>query len=181
MTEAQIIQGCKRGKAECQRELVLRYSPMLLSVARRYMGDDHRAKDVLQEAFIRIFKNIDRYRHTGSFEAWMRTIIINGSLQYLNKACFRREINGLDSLPTNSMIPEVYAKIGADELLVLVQRLPEGYRQVFNLAVIEGYRHDEIAKMLGITASNSRSQLSRARNKLQQMIVQRERKYHVSK
>ena len=176
MTEQDLIKGCQRGKAKYQRQLVLRYSPMLMTVARRYATDGHTAQDILQDAFIRILQYIDRYQPTGSFEGWMRRIVINVALRALEKSKKIRWQNP-DDVPSQmpSLSPQVYSHLGAEALIELVNRLPDGSRQVFNLYVIEGFDHKEIGQLLGISASTSRSQLLRARQRLQELIVQREK------
>lgn len=153
---------------------------MLLTVARRYMRDADSARDILQEAFIRIFQAIDKYRATGSFEGWMRRIVITTALKTLDRSWFRRELPGLECVPTPALEPEVFTEMGAEELMQVIARLPEGFRQVFNLYVVEGYSHQEIGELLGIAESTSRSQLSRARQLLQVQIMKRESIGHES-
>ncbi len=149
---------------------------MLMTVSRRYSRDNESAKDNLQEAFIKIFRYIGRYKPTGSFNAWMRRIVINASLQSIDKACFKREISGLDELLDQPSTPaDAYAHLGAEELMNLIDQLPNGFKQVFNLYVLEGYSHREISEVVGITESTSRSQLVRARNYLKKMLVKRDR------
>ncbi|PSR11761.1 MAG: RNA polymerase subunit sigma-24 [Bacteroidetes bacterium] len=181
MTESEIIRGCQRGKAKYQKELVLRYSPQLMTVARRYCRDDHAARDVLQEAFIKVFRAIDRYEPTGAFPAWLRRIVINAALQTKDKASYQREQTNLDAVAHPLVAPNVLSQMGAEELIALIQQLPDGFRDVFNLYVLEGYSHDEIADMLGIAPGTSRSQLVRARQKLQAMILQREKECYVKR
>lgn len=176
MTETEIIIGCQKGKALYQKELVERYSPMLMTVCRRYARDQESAKDVLQESMIKIFRHIHKYKPTGSFKAWMRRICINTALQSFDKLCFKREISGLDELIVQpSAMPDVYSYLGAEELMLIIDQLPEGFKQVFNLSVIEGLNHREIGQLLNITESTSRSQLVRARNYLKKMLVKRDR------
>ncbi len=115
------------------------------------------------------------YAPTGSFEAWMRRIVVTTALHALDKSWYRRENGDLDSVEEPFFMPDVYARLGAEELLALIAKLPEGFRQIFNLNVIEQYPHTEIAVMLGITESTSRSQLTRARKLLQTMIADREK------
>jgi RNA polymerase sigma factor (sigma-70 family) len=181
MTESEIIRGCQRGKAKYQKELVLRYSPQLMTVARRYCRDDHAARDVLQEAFIKVFRAIDRYEPMGTFPAWLRRIVINAALQTKDKASYQREQTNLDTVAHPLVAPNVLSQMGAEELIALIQQLPDGFRDVFNLYVLEGYSHDEIADMLGIAPGTSRSQLVRARQKLQAMILQREKECYVKR
>lgn len=174
-SEAEIIKGCQREDARFQRELVMRYSGMLMTVARRYARDEGSAEDILQEAYVRIFKNIRKYKPSGTFEGWMRRIVINEALRILDRKYFKCEHAGLEDIPPLSLAPEVYNHLGTEELMKLIRKLPDGFREIFNLAVIEGYSHEEIGDMLNITASTSRSQLTRAKKKLRQMITELER------
>ena len=144
---------------------------MLMSVCRRYARDDAMAQDVLQETLIRIFENIDRYEPKGSFEAWMRRIAVRRSLQWLEKGSFQHELQPVDMHEENFEEPAIYSQMGAEEIMVLLKELPEGFRTVFNLYVVEGYSHQEIATLLDITESTSRSQLMRARKLLQEKII----------
>ncbi len=148
---------------------------MLFTVARRYGKDRHAAEDILQDALIKIFRAIPKYEPTGSFEAWMRRIVVTTALQSLDKNWRKEEAGNLDFVEEPTTQPEIYARLGAEELLQLLARLPEGFRQIFNLHIIEQYPHTEIAVMLGITESTSRSQLTRARRLLQNMIAEREK------
>jgi len=148
---------------------------MLFTVARRYGRDRHAAEDVLQDALLKIFRAIPKYEQTGSFEAWMRRIVVTTALQALDKNWIQRENGNMDFIVEPVAPPDVYSQLGAEELLQLIARLPEGFRQIFNLHIIEQYPHTEIAVMLGITESTSRSQLTRARRLLQSMIAEREK------
>lgn len=181
MTEAQIIKGCQKEKAAYQKELVMRYSPTLMTVARRYCRDQHAAKDVLQDAFIKIFKAIPKYKHSGSFEGWLRRIVINCALSRREKHAFKKEQTALEDTSPIAISPSVYAHLEAEELMALIKQLPEGFQEVFNLFVIEGFSHNEIADILGISASTSRSQLVRARKKLQVILKQQEKQHYVKR
>lgn len=170
ITEKKLIRDCQNGIKSSQFLLVKRYSGMLLTVCRRYARDESMAKDVLQETLIRVFQNIGKYRDSGSFEAWMRKIAVRRSLQWLEKSHFRYEIHA-EFVPDEEVnIPDVYAQMGADEIMMLINDLPSGFRTVFNLFVVEGFNHKEIGKLLEITESTSRSQLARARKILQQKL-----------
>jgi RNA polymerase sigma factor (sigma-70 family) len=175
LTEAQLISDCQKGVKSSQYELVKRYSGMLLSICRRYARDESMAKDLLQETLIRVFKNIDKYEARGSFEGWMRTIAINRSLQWIEKSCFRHEMQPLRMPDDKTIEPEVYQNMSADDILELIKELPEGYRAVFNLNIVEGYSHREIGKLLNITEATSRSQLTRARKLLKNQLEQKKK------
>ncbi|MCG8327150.1 MAG: sigma-70 family RNA polymerase sigma factor [Chitinophagales bacterium] len=181
ITETQLIRDCKRGKKSSQYLLVQRYSGMLLSVCQRYTRDEAMAKDVLQESLIRIFQHIDRFDPSkGSFEGWMRRIAIRRSIQWVQRSCFQHELTPI-SMPDKAIeVPAVYIDLEVADILQLVNSLPTGFRTVFNLFVIEGYSHKEIADLLGISENTSRSQLVRARKALQEKILtQNSDRYYV--
>lgn len=169
-TEHKIIAGCQAQDPLFQKELVLRYSGLLMTVARRYCADDSLAKDVLQESLIKIIKAIPKYKSIGSFEAWMKKIVVNAALSSRASKRFSFEMNGYERLPEKEIAPDVYGQLHAEELLLIIKELPDGFRAIFNLYAIEGYSHSEIAELLNITESTSRSQLSRARKMLQQKL-----------
>lgn len=181
MTEQEIIRGCKRGKAMYQKELVHRYSPILMTVARRYCRDDHAAKDVLQEAFVRAFKAMKAYQATGSFTAWLRRIVVNVALQIKSKASYQKENTDLDKVAHPMTSPKVIDALHTEDLIAFIQQLPEGMREVFNLYIMEGFSHDEIADLLSISAGTSRSYLTRARQKLQAMILEYQKENYVKR
>lgn len=174
-TEQNIIEGCKKQKPEFQKELVLRYSGLLMTVCRRYSRDDETAKDILQESLIKIIKSISKYEERGTFEAWMKRITINTSLKYFDKSSFKNEVFVLEDLDEKDVVPDVYAQLGVEELMDLIDKLPNGFREVFNLFAIEGYSHKEIGELLNITESTSRSQLTRARSLLKKQLTIREK------
>ena len=135
------------------------------------MGDETKAKDILQESFIRIFKSFKTFNpERGSLGGWMRKITVNVALRSLSKN--RLETSNLSVEHQNkiSVNPAVMSKLGVDELLDIVKTLPDGYRQVFNLSVIDGYSHKEIGTMLGIAEASSRSNLSRAKQLLRKKL-----------
>ena len=169
-----IILGCQKGQAKYQKALVDNYSELLYSVCRRYTGDDTKAQDVLQETFIRIFKSFKTYDpEKGALSSWMRRIAVNCALKSLKKKSLEvSNLSVLDYDQKYSVEPEALSKMSHDDLLKIVQTLPEGYRQVFNLSVIEGFNHKEIGEMLGIEAVSSRSNLSRAKQLLRKKILE---------
>lgn len=171
MTEKELIKGCIREDRYHQQELFRRYAGKMLVVCMRYARHQMEAEDILQDAFIKVFDNINSFEFKGSFEGWIRRIVINTALKNYSRKSFKQEQIGLESYPELPLEPEIYAHLQVEELLRLIARLPEGYRLVFNLNVIEGYSHKEIADMLGIQESTSRSQLVKARKMLQSMII----------
>ena len=174
-TEQHIIDGCKKGKPDFQKELVLKYSGLLMTVCRRYSRDAEFAKDILQEALIKILKSISNYEEKGSFEAWMKRITINTALKYFDKSSFKNEVFILEDLNDKNVVPDIYSQLGAEELMTLIDNLPNGFREVFNLFAIEGYSHKEIGELLGVTESTSRSQLTRARSLLKKQLTVQEK------
>lgn len=171
LTELQIIKDCQNGVKSSQYELVRRYSPMLMATCKRYIKDDAKAKDVLQESLIRIFKYIHKYNHTGPFQNWMRRIIVRCAFTALNKAKVKREIELTDAHLNSVVRPEIMDTMAVEDIISHVSKLPEGYRTIFNLYVIEGYSHKEIGELLEIKESTSRSQLARAKKLLQKKIT----------
>lgn len=166
-----VIEGCKKNDAKSQKELVIRYSSLLLTVSRRYMPSGMDAEDILQDSFIKIFEYIHQFDPSrGTLEAWMRKIVINTALRRLNKACFKKELY-VQEMPERSIQPSIYEQLGAEDIMSLVAELPDGQRHVFNLYTIDGYSHKEISQILGITEVNSRAKYSRARNMLKKKIA----------
>jgi RNA polymerase sigma factor (sigma-70 family) len=156
--------------SKSQRKLFELYAGKMLTVCRRYANDQTEAEDMLQESFIRVFNNIAQYRFEGSLEGWIRRIVVHTALRVIQKKKIRfAEINA-DLDIEQSTSADGLTSLSAEELLKLVGALPEGYRIVFNLYVLEGYDHNEIAAMLDINAATSRSQLSKARKVLQTQI-----------
>lgn len=176
MTLEELFIGCRKGKALHQKLLVERYSSMLFTVAKRYTGNEYDAQDVLQDAFVKILKGLKKnYVERGRPEQWMRTVVINTALNMMDKASVSRETN-LDNMPE---VPgdstDAIAELAAEEILKLIASLPDGYRQIFNLAVIENRSHAEIAEIMQIEEGTSRSQLLRARKLLQAKVAELEK------
>lgn len=174
MTEAELIQNCKNQHAGSQKLLYNMYAGKMLSVCMRYINDKSEAEDVLQEGFIKIFAHIIHFRGDGSFEGWMRRIFVNTALSVLRT----KQLKFVDSIDHHlnftSVEPSVFDKIGSQEIFELVRSLPNGYRVVFNLFAIEGYSHKEIADMLNITESTSRTQFLKARNVLKEKLLKKQ-------
>jgi RNA polymerase sigma-70 factor (ECF subfamily) len=171
MTEKQLIESCRKGNRLAQQELYQKYSGKMMGVCLRYLGDRETARDVLQDGFVRVFSSLNGYSGIGSFEGWIRRIIVNTALEHLRKNDILKEAADIDC--ASGIVNEdcaVMTRLSAEEILKLVAELPTGFRTVFNLFSIEGYSHKEIGEMLGITESTSRSQLTRAKAILQRKI-----------
>ncbi len=171
MTEKELIKACMREDRQSQQLLFQRYAGKMLGVCMRYARNRQEAEDILQDGFIKVFDNMHRFRFEGSFEGWIRRIMINTALKSFKKKSFKNEQIGLENYQEDSCEPDIYSQLSEQELLKIIGELPDGYRVVFNLYVIEGYSHKEIGELLGIQESTSRSQLTKARKLLQQKIL----------
>jgi RNA polymerase sigma factor (sigma-70 family) len=175
-SEQDIIEGCRRGDRKAQRILYDSYSKKFYAICLRYIKDRDLAEDVLVEAFMKIFEKIDQFESKGSFEGWMKRVVVTQSLLTLrNNKNLLMEVN-LESEGDYNQPSYESNHLEAEELMDLVTSLPTGYRTVFNLYAVEGYSHAEIAELLGITESTSKSQLNRSRNLLKQKIAEQELK-----
>ena len=172
LTERDLIERSLKGDRISQRDLFDMYSAKMLAVCQRYARHSAEAEDMFQEGFIRVFANLDKFKYNGSFEGWVRRIMINTSLKSIKKKSFKNESIGIEDFQEkeNKIAPEVFSKLSVDDLLSLIDDLPDGYKIVFNLYAIEGYSHKEIAEALNIEVSTSRSQLVKARRMLQRKI-----------
>lgn len=171
-----LIEGCRRHDPRAQRGLYDLLAPRMLSLCQRYVKDWDAAKDVLQDGFVALFDKISTYKSEGSFEGWVRRIFVNTALMQLRRNDALKFSDNIEDSQAMQMVQSnILEKIGADEIFKLVNSMPDGFRAVFNLYVIEGYSHDEIAKILSITEGGSRSQLSRARAWLQEKIKNNEK------
>ncbi len=169
MRQQELIKYCQKGDPKYQRILVDTYAGILMATCLRYCKSEDDAKDCLQEAWIKIFKAIHTYENTGSFKAWMQKIVINCALVNYRK---RASIIRIESSNKSKHFePKIYAEMSAREILDLLHRLSDIKRFVFLLFVVDGYRHSEIAEMLEISESTSRSILTRARSKLKKLIT----------
>lgn len=174
MTEDELIRGCLQEEASCQKEVFNRYASRMLGVCNRYARNSADAEDILQDAFIKVFDKIYQFKFEGSFEGWIRKIVVNTALKKYSLRRYEKEVSGYEITDRDEspMEPSAYGHLTEKDLLVLINNLPDGYRLIFNLYIIEGYQHDEIAAMLGIQPGTSRSQLVKARSMLQKQILQ---------
>jgi len=167
-----IIKGCLAGDRRDQELLYRRHSSKLYGVCLQYSGNDEEARDILQEGFIKIFENLHNYKHEGSFEGWIRRIVVNTALERFRSRHNLFRVDDIDTIQEPEAEPENddYSGLQVVDLLYIIRELPPKYRMVFNLFAIEGYSHREIGEMLNISEGTSKSNLSRARNILQRRV-----------
>ena len=167
----QVLTDCKKGDRRAQKAVYDMLAPKMLALCLRYMGERQLAEDVLQDGFVTLFSKLGTYLGDGSFEGWARKIFVNTALMSLRKNDILRQSEDVDAAwnaaDTN---PGVVDRLSYEELLKMVTELPAGFRTVFNMYVVEGFSHKEIAAELGISEVTSRSQLSRAKAMLQEKI-----------
>ncbi|PLX09453.1 MAG: hypothetical protein C0596_02655 [Marinilabiliales bacterium] len=165
----EIIAGCKKMEKRAQRQLYNMYAPLFLGIAFRYGKSKEDAEDILQESFVKILTRIDQYSETGSFEGWMKRILVNTAISHYRTAQKHDFHKDFDSIAeTNIQDYEIdNSEFTREELLNSINKLPSGFKIIFNLYAIEGYKHREIAEMLDISVGTSKSQYSRARAMLQ--------------
>jgi len=161
-SESDLLQGCIAGDRRMQEELYKRFSPKMYAVCLRYAGNADDAQDVLQEGFVKVFKNLNRFRSEGSFEGWIRRIIVNTAIEHLRRKTYLKPIAEKEENTIPFKETTALDSLGEKDILKLISQLSPGYRTVFNLYVIEGYTHKEIGDILGISEGTSKSQLARA-------------------
>jgi RNA polymerase sigma factor (sigma-70 family) len=175
-TESDIIKGCLKGERKAQQHLYESYSKKFLAICVRYVKDKDLAEDIMIEGFMKIFEKLPQFESKGSFEGWMKRIMVTQSLLTLRN---NRNLNMEVHVETHMEMADSGYELNhleAADLIQLIQELPVGYRTVFNLYALEGYSHAEIGDLLGITESTSKSQLNRARNVLKQKIAEQQTK-----
>ena len=174
MDDNTLVKECLNENPKAQKALFDKFAPKMLSVCLRYMKNTEKAEDALQDGFIKVFVNLLNYKHSGVLEGWIRRIIVNTCLDELKKnkkLLLNISVEEVEyKLESNDFVLE---QMMADDLLKLIQSMPEGYRVIFNMFAIEGYTHQEIATKLGISESTSKSQYLRARAYLKNRIEKR--------
>lgn len=174
--EKELIRLAIEKNRPAQQQLYAKFSPKMLSVCRQYIKDLQEAEDVLITAFMKVFTNLKRFEHKGSFEGWIRRIMINECISFIRvkkKLTYIDDGNYFEECVNNAE-----GNLSVDDIQHFIDSLPDGYRVVFNLYVIEGYKHREIAELLSITEGTSKSQLSHARKMLQEQLIKQNSFYH---
>ncbi len=169
ISDTDLIKGCMEGDRRMQKQLYNQFSPKMYAVCLRYMGTADDAQDILQEGFIKVFRNIEKFRSEGSFEGWVRRIFVNTAIEQIRKKKVDVSLTEKEETIEFKSVSAI-DNINEKDLLKIVSALSPGYRSVFNMYVVEGFSHKEIAELLGISEGTSKSQLARARMILQEKI-----------
>jgi len=174
MTEEMLLSGCLKNDTLAQQELYYRYSPKMLSVCYRYAKNREDAEDMLQEGFIKVFTQIDKYESRGSLEGWILRIVVHTCINHLKKN--KKFADNVDLSHAETLMTRednIPSLIQAKQVIECIRSLPTGYRTVLNLYAIEGYSHKEIGELLEIEESTSRSQYTRAKNLLEEILIKK--------
>lgn len=174
MTEQELIEGCIRENIVFQEKLYRMYCGKMMGVCLRYLTSREEAEDVLQEGFIKVFDKISSFRQDGPLEAWMRRIMVNTAINQLNRNKWQYYTDDIDKVTENENQGHdaITERLNTKDLLSIIEKLPAGYRTVFNMFAIEGYGHKEIAEMLGISESTSKTQYMKARKYIIHLLEQ---------
>jgi len=178
MTEEQIVKGCLRGESNAQKALFELYSGRMMSLCRRYAKSTEEAEDIFQEGFIKVYEKLNQFSGTGSLGGWIRMVIVNTALIHIRRNKHQQNEDPIDearSLDSGEM--DALSKMSLDELERLIDSMPTGYKTVFNLFAVEGFAHKEIAEMLGISESTSKTQFLKAKVFLKRLINEKELKH----
>jgi RNA polymerase sigma factor (sigma-70 family) len=170
--EEELVKGCLKRERSAQQQLFDLYSSKMYGICYRYVKNEMEAEDILVTAFTKIFERIDQFKGEGSFEGWIRRVIVNEALTHLRKARSMYIETDLEQADREPDYERLSDHLEAEDLMNMIQQLPAGYRVVFNMYAIDGYSHKEIADQLGISENTSKSQLSRARVYLQKMLAE---------
>ncbi|WP_090498835.1 RNA polymerase sigma factor [Pedobacter terrae] len=169
-----LMEGCKAGDRKMQELLYKQTASKMLAVCMRYAKDRMEAEDVLQMGYIKVFQKIKEYRGEGSFEGWIRRVMVNTAIESYRKNLRSLNVVEIDEAYEQPSTGFDFSRLGMQDLMKVIQKLADGYRMVFNMYVIEGYSHKEISETLGISEGASKSQLSRARAILKEEIIKME-------
>lgn len=174
LNEEQLIQGCIKNKRKAQKQLFDSYASLLLGVCMRYARNRDEAEDILQDGLVKIFMRIKQFSGKGSFEGWMKRVMVNTALSFYRqnlKHYYHQDIEEVSETKFDDAGVED-SEFSEEEIMEIIKNLPDGFRIVFNLYAIEGYKHREIAEILGIDVNTSKSQYSRAKKIIQQRLLE---------
>jgi RNA polymerase sigma-70 factor (ECF subfamily) len=180
LDDTELVRACRAGEAAAQRSLYQRYHRRLYGLCLRYTSSVADAEDVLQEGFIKVFNHLDQFAGNGSLEGWIRQIMVRTAISWHRKRSKMFFVELPEAAPGIELPPEQLVRLGEQELVALIQKLPAGYRAVFNLYAVEGFNHREIATMLDISEGTSKSQYARARAQLRKLMGGEEQEWRVA-
>ncbi len=169
-----LIKKCSKGDRRAQEQLFKLYYGYAMGITLRYSDGKESASEIVNDSFLKVFKNIESYREDSEFRAWLRRIVVNTSLDYYRKNRKYENQISLDLVSQDSVYDEVSDILDVEEVIIWLQQMPENFRVVFNLYEIEGYSHKEIADLIGMTESSSRSVLTRAKKMLRSLILEKQ-------
>ena len=168
------IRACREGNARAQRKLFKHFYGPVMRICMRYAGSTDEASDMLNEGFLKVFSNLDKYENTGSFEAWLKRVVCNAALDYRRRFVKQVDFVNIDELPdmqvADDAVNDAVARMSSQELVEMIQKLPPVTRTVFNMFVFEGFSHRDIAMELNITENTSAWHVNSARTKLKDAI-----------
>jgi RNA polymerase sigma-70 factor (ECF subfamily) len=173
VSETDLIRGCINKDRKMQEMLYHRFSSKMYAVCLRYCKDSEDAQDLLQDGFIKIFKNLEKFRGEGSFEGWIRRIFVNTSIEHFRKSVKNYTVTDAQEIVIEDPSWNALEHLAEKDIIKMIQELSPGYRQVFNMYVIESYSHKNIGDILGINEGTSKSQLARAKGILKKMVEEK--------
>jgi RNA polymerase sigma factor (sigma-70 family) len=173
ISESDLIKGCLERDRKMQEILYQRFSSKMYAVCLRYCKNSDDAQDLLQEGFVKVFRNIEKFRGDGSFEGWIRRIFVNTSIEHFRKSVKNYAVSDTDDVSIEDPSLSALDNLAEKDIIKMIQELSPGYRQVFNMYVIEGYSHKDIADILGISEGTSKSQLARAKGILKKIVEEK--------
>ena len=169
----EIIAGCAKGDRKCQRKVYEMFYGKMMGVCLRYTNNKEEARDLLHDGFIKVFENINKFNYSGSFEGWIRRIMVNTTIDHFrkNKNVFVKDVEDFNNIATEEPDVDVLSQLRTEDIMKAVQTLSPAYRMVFSLHVVEGYSHKEVAEELGISVGTSKSNLAKAKNNLKKLFM----------
>ncbi len=170
--EASLIKRCRKKDRKAQKELFETHAPLMMTVCKRYIQDRDQAEDLMLQGFAKVFEKLDQYKFEGSFQGWVRKIMVNNCLSWIRKNKMMYKEIDIEEMTETIDAQQLEDHLEAEDLMKLIGELPQGYGTIFNLYAIEGYNHEEIAGQLAISINTSKSQLSRARKYLQNRLIE---------
>ncbi len=171
--ESDLIKGCLENDRKMQELLYQRYSAKMFAVCLRYCKNSDDAQDLLQDGFVKVFRNIEKFRGDGSFEGWIRRIFVNTSIEHFRRSVKNHFTTDTEEIKIEDPSLSALDNLAEKDIIKMIQELSPGYRQVFNMYVIEGYSHKDIGDILGISEGTSKSQLARAKGILKKMVEEK--------